>query len=74
MVKLAQKRPSTQQLDENMNESTSVTSIDNLKKETKDYYEYHNGQNMRSTNRQPNSVELSINERLNKNFLVLDSM
>lgn len=74
VVKLAQKRPSTQQLDENMNESTSVTSIDNLKKETKDYYEYHNGQNMRSTNRQPNSVELSINERLNKNFLVLDSI
>jgi hypothetical protein len=57
-----------------MNESSNVTSIEILKKETKGYFDYHNTQHMRSTNRQPNSVELSINERLNKNQLILEAM
>ena len=79
VAKSAQKRANTQQFDENMNDSRSVSSIEHLKKETKDYYaltdQSMNGQNgSRHTNRPMNSVEMNINERLFRNDTVLDKM
>lgn len=79
-LKSAQKRPSTQN-DENGTSSTT-SSIENLKKETRDYYSLadhslmssSNQNGFRSTNRQLTSLEKSIQERLNKNQSILEQI